>query len=55
LVREFDAAGVGLYAVAADRRGTRVAAAGAGGTVRVWDAATGEPVATFRATPGLAR
>lgn len=51
VTREFAAPGDWLYAVAADRTGGRVAAAGAAGTVRVWDAATGAGVTTFPAAP----
>jgi WD40 repeat protein len=53
VTREYAAPGDWLYAVAADRTGARVATAGAGGTVRVWNAATGAAVTAFPAAPGL--
>ncbi|QDU23541.1 WD40 repeat domain-containing protein [Urbifossiella limnaea] len=55
LVREYAGPADWLYAVAADRTGARVAAAGFDGTVWVWDTAGGGPVTRFRAAPGLPR
>ena len=53
VTREYPGGTDWLYALAVSAKANRVAAAGFDGKVRVWNAATGEVVATFAAAPGL--